>query len=213
MKARAPSPPNSSSSECIGQPYTTYAMVPPAANGACEQPLLWTTTVYWGFNIWEWYLRIHFNLPWNSGWGLGELLRIHFNLPWNSGWGLGLIEGNHPHHMVRVKRGRSYCFLHCDPFERVLTALFILHTFNCCQPSSGVKKCSTYDSAQCNACTGCSLMTEKCSIVLVQNCIHLHCADAQEQLAQSCCWWGGSSDCSWEEGVGGASCRGSTDYD
>ena len=69
MKARAPSPPNSSSSECIGQPYTTYAMVPPAANGACEQPLLWTTTVYWGFNIWVCYLRIHFNLPWNSGWG------------------------------------------------------------------------------------------------------------------------------------------------
>ena len=80
-------------------------------------------------------------------------------------------------------------------------------------PAVGWKKCSTYDSAQCNACTGCSLMTEKCSIVLVQNCIHLHCADAQEQLAQSCCWWGGSSDCSWEEGVGGASCRGSTDYD
>ena len=114
-EAAAPSPPSSSSSssQCIGHPPVPY---PPHRLSRCKwrvwgQPLLPTTYtgahIYWGLP------------PWNE-------TKIYFHLSIER-------EGDHPLHKVRRRcshSGCSYCFLHCDSFQRETVFFFFNQTTN-----------------------------------------------------------------------------------
>ena len=112
-EAAAPSPPSSSSSssQCIGHPPVPYP--PQPLQMARVGATITVDHLHWCSHL----LRV--NLP-------GMRQKIYFYLSIER-------EGDHPLHKVRRRcshSGCSYCFLHCDSFQRETVFFFFNQTTN-----------------------------------------------------------------------------------